>query len=128
MVSVERLVDYGKLEPEIDTVNHLKEPISTEWPTRGHIELKNLCLSYEVAEKKDSAVSKKASTEEMQQLTEQQEYSGGTLVLKHITCDIPAAHKVKWSCMLKEFKKSYRSELSVVQALAKAVFCERSIG
>lgn len=127
MVSVERLIDYGKLKPETDTVDRLKEPISTEWPTSGRIELKDLCLSYEVAEEKNCATSRKASTEETQQLTEQQEYSDDVFVLKHITCDIPAAHKVKLCACLKSSKKlagrhcrSYRcwQEQSLASALS----------
>ncbi len=83
MVSVERILGYGNLPPEtpvpalvkVSTKHEkhaaveMKYEVPKDWPKEGHIEMKQLCLSYGVD-------------------------ANSPLTLKHITCDIPATFKV----------------------------------
>uniref|UniRef100_A0A1X7UA79 Uncharacterized protein n=1 Tax=Amphimedon queenslandica TaxID=400682 RepID=A0A1X7UA79_AMPQE len=67
MVSAERVMAYGQLETESSLETDPSVSLSSEWPTKGHIELKDVsyCHSNE-----------------------------GPLVLKGITCDIKPSEKI----------------------------------
>ena len=67
MVSAERVMAYGQLETESSLETDSSVLLSSDWPTKGHIELKDVsyCHSNE-----------------------------GPLVLRGITCDIKQSEKV----------------------------------
>ena len=67
MVSAERVMAYGQLETESSLETDPSISLSSEWPTKGHIELKE--------------VSYRHSSE-------------GPLVLRRVTCDIKPSEKV----------------------------------
>ena len=69
MVSVERILAYGKLEAEasLDTLPPSSSPPS-DWPDKGQIELSDLCYRHS---------------------------PGGPLVLKGVSCTVQPREKVR---------------------------------
>ena len=68
MVSAERVLAYGKLETESSLETDPSVTLKPDWPTKGHIELKDLSYRHSIE---------------------------GPLVLKGITCEIKPSDKVK---------------------------------
>jgi ABC-type multidrug transport system fused ATPase/permease subunit len=75
MVSIERIVEYGGLTAEERPAEHYAQhaPVPADWPTHGHIVMRNVCLSYD----------------------ENDAYNVHKMVLKDITVDIGAGQKVR---------------------------------
>lgn len=68
MVSVERIMSYGVLNPEASLETHHSAQPPSSWPSKGHIEIHNMSYCH--------------STE-------------GPVVLNSITCDIKSGEKVR---------------------------------
>ena len=67
MVSAERVMAYGQLETESSLETDPSVSLSPDWPTKGHIELKDVSYRHSIE---------------------------GPLVLRGITCDIKPSEKV----------------------------------
>ncbi len=74
MVSIERIVEYGRLPAEERPTEHYAQhaPVPADWPTHGHIVMQNVCLSYD----------------------EQDDHNMHKLALKDISVDIGVGEKV----------------------------------
>ena len=70
MVSAERVMAYGRLETEASLETDPSISLSSDWPTKGQIELNNFSYRHS---------------------------NEGPLVLRGITCDIKPSEKVRQS-------------------------------